>query len=206
MAMTQTALTTQTVLVMSEAEARAETAAIRTQFEQAQNTWDAALARLRAAEEREIWVALRYTSMARYLTAEFSVSRRHAYRLIEQMRVTLQLLGDSTLQGAGGVTRRVTHRQAKALKTPEAQAQVVELVEEGHTVEEAVEHVTITRAPFRDGAAMEFERYDEGQMILRCKGCQRIGPIVDRFEVMRMGSIPGAVDAEEGIVREAFVD
>jgi len=193
-------LSVQAVVVMSEAEARAETDAIRNQFEDAQDTWDAGMVRLREVEEREGWAALGYTSMARYVMAEFSKSRGHAYRLIDQMNVTLQLVGVS--HGETGV-KQITHRQVKALKSPEAQAEVGELVEQGHSLNEAVEHVSITRTPFAGGSAIDFEPYDDEAMILRCKGCQRVGAVGARFEVLRGGSGVESGD-DDGIVRERF--
>ena len=63
------------------------------------------------AHEQRAWAALGYASWREYVTAEFGMSERHSYRLLDQGRVIREL------ETATGLTRMsVGHREAQDVK------------------------------------------------------------------------------------------
>lgn len=109
MALVNTA-TGEVLSALTETEARDLTDRIRTAAEQ---TW----ALLLEAHERGAWSALGYESFAEYATSEFGMSKRHAYRLLDQGEVI------RAVEEASGVTHGslITEREARDIR-PRLQA------------------------------------------------------------------------------------
>lgn len=76
------------VAAISPDEARALTDRIRDSVEA---TW----ALLLEAHEQKAWAALGYATWAEYVSAEFNMSRRHSYRLLDHGRV-VQAIEEAT--------------------------------------------------------------------------------------------------------------
>lgn len=67
---------------------------------------------LAEAHDRQAWKALGYSSFSAYVEAEFDMSRRHAYRLLDQALVIREL------EHAAGVTHgsQISEREARDIK------------------------------------------------------------------------------------------
>ncbi len=116
---------------LNKAQARALTERIRKHI-------DAAWADITAAYEGKAWKPLGYTTWEAYVKAEFDMSRRHSYRLLDQGRVIREIE-----QAAGeNVTRvsQISARDVAAVKDdlPEITEEIRARVEAGEAPEKAV--------------------------------------------------------------------
>jgi ribosomal protein S16 len=106
------------------------------------------------AYERQAWRTLGYGSWKDYVEEEFSMSRQHAYRLLDQGRV-IRALEEAT----GGVSPvgDVSERDARAIKPdlPEVTEEIRERVEAGEEPTEAIRAVVEQKREERKAAATE---------------------------------------------------
>lgn len=160
------------------------------------------------AKEREAWRAMGYKSWEVYVSQEFQLGRRQSYRLLDQAEVVREL------SEAVGEPVQVKERAARAVKAKltDAGIQARKHKDDGMTAQAAVDTAVaetrtqpVTRSKINDGAAIDFERYDEGAMVLRCKSCGHVGAVGERFELVRAGTVPGEADGD-GVQRVPFED
>lgn len=127
---------------ISKAQARKLTDRIKTA---ADDLW----ALLLEAHEGKAWRALGYATWEAYIGAEFDMSRRQSYNLLDQCRVV------RAIEEASGVQHvaQISHRTAQAIKPdlPEVVAEIREKVNAGadpiQTTYEVIEAKRIERAP-----------------------------------------------------------
>lgn len=160
------------------------------------------------AKEHEAWRSMGYQSWEVYVAQEFQLTRRQSYRLLDQAEVVREL------SEAVGEPVQVRERAARAVKgkLTDAGIQARKHKDAGMGAQAAVDTAVaetrtqpITRSKVNDGAAQDFERYDEGAMIVRCKHCNTTGAVGERFELVRAGTVPGAADTD-GVERVPFED
>lgn len=146
---------------LTKAEASALTERIRGHI-------DAAWADITKAYEGKAWKALGYSSWGAYVKAEFDMSRRHSYRLIDQGRVIREIAeatGENVTHGS-----QISERVAREIKEDLSAitAEIKQRVEQGKDPETAVsETVTAARAEKerqrqdRKAQQVEFDRQRE---------------------------------------------
>lgn len=130
---------------MNKAEAQAITDRIRGHI-------DAAWTDITRAYEGKAWKALGYTSWEGYVKAEFDMSRRRSYQLLDQGRVI-----GAIAEAAGESVQHVAHfsaRDVAALKDdlPEVAAEIRERVEQGEKPEDAAKDIAAKRRAEKEKA------------------------------------------------------
>jgi phage-related minor tail protein len=111
----RTPLTTQ----MDKADATALTQRIRTAVD---GLWDMLL----EAHDRKAWKALGYKTWEAYVTAEFSMSRRHSYRLLDQGRVINAVRGATGDLCPSGSQNQTGRGHTRTLSAPSASIDISE--------------------------------------------------------------------------------
>lgn len=119
---------------LTEKEAAALTVRIRKAVD---NVW----VLLIEAQEREAWKALRYATWEAYVNAEFAMSRRNSYRLLDLGRVVREI-EDFVPHAA-----QITQRDAEAIKNdlPAVKAEIADRIEQGAAPEKAATDVIAER-------------------------------------------------------------
>ncbi|MER9691969.1 hypothetical protein NKJ16_08525 [Mesorhizobium sp. M0179] len=132
---------------LTEREAAALTVRIRKAVD---NVW----ALLLEAQEREAWKALRYATWEAYVKAEFAMSRRNSYRLLDLGRVVREI-EDFVPHAA-----QITQRDAAAIKDdlPAVKAEIVARVDKGAEPAKAATDVIAEKRAAKDKAKAEHER------------------------------------------------
>ncbi|MFK0296890.1 hypothetical protein ACIQU6_41355 [Streptomyces sp. NPDC090442] len=95
--------------------ARALTLGIRQALDDARAAVGRLAGRVKAAHDARVWTVLGYHTWAEYATAEFNVSRSHAYRLLDLARTTEEITG---AVAALGVLAPVSHAGDIPLELP----------------------------------------------------------------------------------------
>lgn len=105
---------------------------------------DAAWADITKAYEGKAWKALGYASWEAYVKAEFDMSRRHSYRLIDQGRV-IREIAEATAESVTRVSQ-ISARDVAAVKDdlPTVTAEIRERIEQGEAPETAVAETVAT--------------------------------------------------------------
>ncbi|MGW6605184.1 hypothetical protein [Streptomyces sp. NPDC055036] len=85
------------VTPLTESEARALTAEIRSAIKDVKTATGRLAAAVRRAHDARVWLSLGYPSWKAYAKAEFGVGRSHAYRLVDQA-VTAEQLGAALVE------------------------------------------------------------------------------------------------------------
>jgi len=96
---------------------------------------------LEEAHERRIWEAYGYASWVEYAQAELTISRSHAYRLLDHGKV------ERAIEAVTGERVAIPERQARELKPalPAVTDEIKTRVEAGESVAEAVKHTVEAR-------------------------------------------------------------
>lgn len=95
---------------------------------------------LREAHERRAWIALSYTSFGEYVSAEFAVSRQHAYRMLDAAKVVHEIEEAAGVSPVGDITEREA-RDLKPMLGAVTEAIRVKVADPGE-----VDRVAIVRA------------------------------------------------------------
>jgi len=122
----------------AKSDAPLNKAQARTLTERIRKHIDAAWADITAAYEGKAWKALGYASWEAYVKAEFDMSRRRSYQLIDQGRV-IREIAEATGQNVQHAAQ-ISYRDAEKIKgdLPSVTAEIRERVEAGETPETAV--------------------------------------------------------------------
>lgn len=134
------ATTGEVLASMTPAEARSLTETIKASVD---TLWTL----LRESYDREAWRALGYDSWRGYATAEFGMSKSHAYRLLDQARVITEIE-----QAAGSPIGEISEHAARQLKPvlDEAVAAVKQAVADAPTTEQKQQRVRQALDDLRD--------------------------------------------------------
>ncbi|ESZ17553.1 hypothetical protein NKI32_19870 [Mesorhizobium sp. M0761] len=146
----KTAKTAPATRSLTEREAAALTVRIRKAVD---NVW----ALLLEAQEREAWKALRYATWEAYVKAEFAMSRRNSYRLLDLGRVVREI-EDFVPHAA-----QITQRDAAAIKDdlPAVKAEIVARIDRGAEPAKAATDVIAEKRAAKDKAKVEHDRQRE---------------------------------------------
>lgn len=107
------------------------------------------------AHEREAWRALGYTSWREYAQAEFTISQRRAYQVLDQGRVIQAIADAAGLPTDDFCTRvQIPEVDARSLKRtlPEVTSEIRERVEAGEEPSDAAQAVVETKREERKAA------------------------------------------------------
>lgn len=144
---------------------------------------------LEEAHERRIWEAYGYASWVEYAQAELTISRSHAYRLLDQSKVV------GAIEEATGERVEIPERQARALKPdlPAVTAEIKERVESGESVAEAVKHTVearkAKRTPDDSPVGDEGPEEPETDLVAELEAAQK--------EIDRLQAIVKSVEADD---------
>ncbi|MBZ9919112.1 hypothetical protein LB517_10735 [Mesorhizobium sp. BR1-1-12] len=132
---------------LTEKEAAALTVRIR---KAADNVWSLLL----EAREREAWKALRYATWEAYVNAEFAMSRRNSYRLLDLGRVVREI--EEFVPHAA----QITQRDVAAIKDdlPAVKAEISARVQEGEEPEKAATDIIAEKRAVKEAAKIVHER------------------------------------------------
>lgn len=173
---------------MNKAEAQALTDRIRGHI-------DAAWADITKAYEGKAWKALGYSSWGDYVKAEFDMSRRRSYQLLDQGRVIgaiAEAAGESVNHGT-----QITERVAREIKDdlPAVTAEIRERVEQGEDPKKAVDETVAAARAEKERQREERKAQQAEWDRQREEARARLNPDIQRAEAAkaRNGSVHAAV-------------
>lgn len=167
---------------LGKAEARALTERIRKHI-------DAAWADITRAYEGKAWKAMGYSSWEAYVKAEFDMSRRRSYQLLDQGRV-IHAIEEATGENVHHGTQ-IPERVARELKDdiPAAVEEIKARVEQGDTPEKAAKDIAAERKAEKEKARAERKAEQEKNDALRQASADALPDSIKAVEARKQEAI-----------------